>query len=662
MFDTPTTYAIHRHDQGLVVSPRKHGPVVTWITGDAQRASPLAWVRVLNRMEERIEQHTAIVLRSCDQVVVDGDPCLRVTLGVPNRGIEFVVRLTCLAEGELSVTLPMSELREHNDIVFRVASIDLLPELMGIDAGQSGRFLVPINTGAIVNPAGKPRLTDRWLIYGEQSRWELMPMLPVTGVQRDNGGVAAIAVGGAEESGCMVATDGAGGGRVGLFAHLRSEWVDPVAMQNRTYRFTPLAAGRDIVVAAGRRLHRHIAEDLGKPRLETRVRECPDVAYLLDAYIMKLFHGVQRQGMMIHPDGRTVDDQPQFVMTMPFEEAGESLRRLRAAGLDRVLTQSVGWNPRGHDGLWPTRWPIESRLGGEAGLRQLIHDGQALGYRMTLHDNHVMSMLASPDHQPDACLWSSSGSCEIKGFWGGGYHANHWGLALTAAQIEDELARLRTLGIDGPHYLDGMGNPLYVNHHPAHRGPRTDYARGINRFLHAARERFGSVATECGFLYCSLIPDLIVTHGEPWHAKRCSRDWPITQMVDELAPVWQIALSGLVMHESQGLSWHATLEAALFAGHPRDEWSTRPGVMPVLDDDRIARQQARYEINLGLLGRLQLQAITDYALDGSWHRSVFEDGTVIEVDFSGGLLVVDGQTVETPDALQLARPSLAHAL
>ena len=51
-------------------------------------------------------------------------------------------------------------------------------------------------------------LRDRFMIYGEQPRWELLPTLPVCAVRNPAGGLMAIATGGAAETECHVATDG----------------------------------------------------------------------------------------------------------------------------------------------------------------------------------------------------------------------------------------------------------------------------------------------------------------------------------------------------------------------------------------------------------------------------------------------------------------------
>ncbi|MDA1040810.1 MAG: DUF5696 domain-containing protein [Planctomycetota bacterium] len=82
---------------------------------------------------------------------------------------------------------------------------------------------------------------------------------------------------------------------------------------------------------------------------------------------------------------------------MTFAEAGVALRKLKEAGIEKIHTMCVGWNARGHDGLYPTRFPIDARLGGETGFRELCKLGDELGYHINVHDNFMMNVPQAPD-------------------------------------------------------------------------------------------------------------------------------------------------------------------------------------------------------------------------------------------------------------------------
>ncbi|MFW6336065.1 MAG: DUF5696 domain-containing protein [Phycisphaeraceae bacterium] len=424
-------------------------------------------------------------------------------------------------------------------------------------------------------------------------------------------------------------------------------------------RMTPFPADTDLTLAAGVHLRRHLTQDLGKPTLEARCAQSAETASLLRSFVMKPFFGLQMQVLMVNADGRPAAPPP-FQVHMTFDEAAHWLGRIHDAGVKHVHTQSTGWNVRGHDGLWPTKFPVERRVGGEQGLRRMIGQGHELGFTMSLHDNFACSMLESPDHRDDWVRHDEHGQPHVNGFWGGGYKCIRLGRRVPDAWIENQLARTRALGISGSYYIDGIGNPLYIDYHPTDPGTRTQYAQGINKFLSHAKHTFGSVATECGFMYCCLVPDLIATHGSVWHAERCDPDWPITSMITRTTPLWQIAMSGLIMAESQHLNWPSLMECLLFAEHPRDEWSTRPGMMPIIDDERIARQKAIYDLALDHYGHLQLEPIIDYHREGERVMTTFDGGTTVEADFAEQTLVINSQQVHCPDAL-LDAPTPTHA-
>lgn len=569
---------------------------------------------------------------------------VHIVVGDESRHIRIGLWLNIIG-GELEVRLPVEEVREGKPATHRLFSVIVFPGLLSV--GPHGRLLLPVNTGVVCTPKDKPRLADRFMIYGEQSRWELLPMLPVCAAQDARGGLMALAVSGAAETECHVATDGRGGGSVGFGLSFRQFWPDPVEKEIRVIRYIPVPAGADMVHFAAKRLRRHVMEDLGKPTIEARAKESPEVAGLLDSYIMKLFYAVQTRGLMMQ--GRIPDDRVVFKQVMNFAEAGVKLKALHKAGITRIITQSVGWNPRGHDGLWPSRFPIEKRLGGEAGFRSLIATGKALGYQMNVHDNYLSAYRASPDFKEDRVIHDQWGEPMGLGEWGGGTTYILNALALPDRSVAGQMRKVKALGLTGAAYLDGMGNPLYRDYHPVHRMTRSGYARGVNRLIEAARNVYGAAGTECGFMYCAVPADSMVTAGEEWHLKRCWKEWPVTHLLDRRVPLWQLALHGLIILESHGIYWSGIMECILFGKHPRDEWSAHPGVMPVLDATRIRILKAGYDLCLTRFGHLQARELLTYEEPAeNVRRTTFAGDIEVIADFGRQELIVDGKKIPRP--------------
>ena len=563
------------------------------------------------------------------------------------RGIRAALWLI-LENSELVVRMTMPEVYEDRPNRYRLFSLRIMPGLMS--ASSAGRMLVPLNSGAICYPKDKPELADRFMLYGEQSRWELLPTLPVCAVMNPDGGMMALATGAAAETEVHVRTDGAGSGTVGFGMNLRQNWPDPVEFSTRELRYRPLAKGADLLMDVATRLRRHITEDLGKPTLKARCAECPDLAYMMRAYTMKLFFGVENNGIMMY--GSTKGSPVTFRNVMTFDECSAHLKRLHAGGVKQIYTQSVGFNPNGHDGMWPTAFPIDERLGGEKKFREMIALGKSLGYRMHVHDNELSLYERSPEWDAELVMQDQWGNLLGLGEWGGGIHyvphADLWSTEVVAGRMR----KLKDLGLDGMGYLDGMGNPLYRDYHPRHKLTRTGYANMTNRLIRIAQQVHGSAGTECGFLYCAAVADSLCTGGEEWHWKLCWPTWPVTRLMDERVPLWFLTMHGLVFHENQGIGWTNVMNMVLFGGHPRDEWSARPGVMPIMDDKRVASIKAIADIALDRFGHLQAEFLTAYEkmADGV-QRTRFADGTEVTADFKTGRLTVNGAEVARPACL-----------
>lgn len=600
---------------------------------------PLLELEVYSKAEFRAEIVRALRIDRVEEVE-DG---FHVTVGDDARGVRVGLWLRLVGE-ELSVLMQLSEVYEDSRGTYRLFSVVVLPGLMAV-AGVGSRMFLPLNSGMLCFPAGKACLSDRFMIYGDQCRWELLPMLPVCAVQDARSGMVALARQGAEETECHVATDGKGGGSAGFGFSLRQFWPDPVEKATREIRFRRVDAKDDLVVAVAKRVRRHVLDDHGKLTLKQRAAESPALAALLHAYTMKLFFAVENRGIMM--TGKDKCNPVSFTQVMDFAEAGASLGRIKAAGIDHVHTQCVGYNPSGHDGMWPSRFPIDVRLGGEPGFRELIALGNRLGFTMNVHDNELAAYRRSHDFREAEVVVDQWGQPMALGEWGGGptYVLNTF--ARPAGQVESEMRRLKALGLTGCAYLDGMGNPLYRDYSPAHPMTRTDYARATNLLIDTARNVYGAAQTECGFLYCAIAADAMCTGGDVWHMKSCWPDWPVTALMDKRVPAWELALHDLVLLESHGLGWPSIMECILMGRHPRDEWSVHPGVMPVLDDARVAGLKTKYDLCLAQFGHLQTEELLTWEeLGDGVQRTTFADGTEVVADFNTQEMSVNGKRVE----------------
>ena len=640
------TYDWQSEHLRLEAESSEHTVHVTLIdrrNGKTWGPTPVARMEIYNKSEQRLETINRFHVDACEPLP-DG---LHVTLSAPTWRVQIGLWIR-LVDGELSVLMPMPELYELWPDMARLFAVQVLPELASVAA--DGRLILPFGEGASCAVAGKAPITDRGLVYMEQSRWELGVLLPVIAASAPDGGLSLLHRQGATDGEWHVQIDAASRGTVGLGFSLRRHWVDPVDATSREIRVTPIAASEDAVLATAKRLRRHVMDDLGKRTIRERAAECPDIAYLETAIAFKAFFGIENEGLICQNWDKS--SPLSFKTCMTFAEAEGHLQALKDAGVEHAYNQLVGWNCRGHDGLYPTRFPVEERVGGEAGLKRLVERSRALGYRMTFHDNFMMNIPHSPDFDADCVVQDVYGGMLLSGWWSGGLEYTAWPLAYPEARLGGYLREVQArFGLDGPYYCDYMMRPLEVNYHPTHGGPRRDSARGQARVLEEATAVFGSSATEFGGLPAVVACDYISAAGQ----RARNRPWPIAALIEQDEPLWQLALGGLVIRErNMHPTWTSLIDAVAMGRIPRDEWSTHAKPMPQITPERIARLAAVYRIAGPQHGRLRMQEMTNYQrlADGVW-QSTFADGTQCTVDENETTLLVDGKPVERPEVLPI---------
>ena len=549
-----------------------------------------------------------------------------------------------IREGRLAVRMSMSEWVEHDDDVYRLYTAHVLPGIMSV--GPEGDILLPLHCGRRISPADKPEITDQFLIYGEQSRWQLLPTLPVVSVGAKKTGLAAVATSCAEDANVRVWTDGQGEGGVDAGACLRQNWIDPVDELDREIEFVPITPSPDLVHATADVLRRHVVEDMGMKTLAKRAEESETVRYLFKAPSMKMRFGVRNQGIgRAHP---LDEGYGEYLNAMTFPEATEMLREIKDAGVDHLQTISVGILPNGHDGCYPSHDRFDFRSGGREGFRKMVETGKGLGFKMNVHDNFNEGYEISPDFEWRWCSRDIHGEPQRRGRWGGGQAYLQWMLALPEERVEGALRRMKALGLNGMGYIDAVGNPLYRNYSEDHGGPRRDHARGIERVLEAADEIYGAAGIEVGFLYAARHCASVCSPNAHYGARPMRPEWPISKLGGELVPLYNLALSGLIMSENRvdHAETRPIMETILLGLHPRINGVCRRGLSggTVYNEEFRRGLKRVYDLCSCEFGHLAKQRLVRWIREEKGvERTEFEDGTEIIADFNEETLVVNGK-------------------
>jgi hypothetical protein len=153
-----------------------------------------------------------------------------------------------------------------------------------------------------------------------------------------------------------------------------------------------------------------------------------------------------------------------------------------------------------------------------------------------------------------------------------------------------------------------------------------------------------------GYLYAAMNSDALAAGpGSTWHLQHAKPEWPVSALIDEIVPVWNLAMHEFVTTENQSLGWDSTMRCLLMGQVPRDEWAVHPGLFPVLDDARIEKIRVRYELCCEKFGHLVPERLVSWkkCADGV-EETKFSDGTEVQADFGSGLLTINGQTMSKP--------------
>jgi hypothetical protein len=565
--------------------------------------------------------------------------------------------LFSIKAGELVVEIPSDRILEQNKEVALLSGIHILPDLIEVNPAVKGHLVVPMQTGILCWPERHQRYRDAFLIYGQQNRWEDLPLVPCCGAVREQASSAlmVIAAQGDCDAECRVDLDGKGRGDVSFAMRYRYTPIDPVDPIDRRIVFVPLSGEAANYAGMGRRMFRHIQEVSGRKPIAERIAGNSVLEYISTAYTVKIFHASKPIGPL--------DGSGEYKVWVTCDQAIEQLGFLKKHGIERVWTQSVGWNPDGHDGYWPTRFPIDERIGGESGFRKLIAEGQKMGYITSVHDNYLDNYKLSPHWNADICVGDIYGRPLKQGLWGGGQNHRGWGLALPDSMLRDQLLRMKDLGIKGAYYIDAMGMPLEISYNLKHgaRRYRRACAEGQVRIMKEAETIFGCTGTEMGFMYIAPYVDSIATACYPrkYIANRT--------IVDRMVPLAVMALKGHITFESEvthryGVGsypgqelWRFLLDLAECGIRPRLETSYVVGLSGYPLEAYIKAVKEANKLMLIKLKNVCFSQLVDHKLlagdtENGTHvvQSVFADGTKIICNYAERSLSINGENWQLP--------------
>ena len=359
----------------------------------------------------------------------------------------------------------------------------------------------------------------------------------------------------------MAGMDGPEKSFIAIFESAAEEHVSKITLKDGVYRLSavyapasPLAGKRDIRIE-----YRFLPRGCGYSAMAREYRkwllqtgQCARISDRASAELDYAASCVEiRMRLAWKPvptpvEEQNLENEPAVRPKMTFRRAGEFLRGLKAAGVDRAQVCLVGWNISGHDGRWPTMFPVEPALGGEAELKKLTALARSLGYQIVCHTNSSDIYSISREWQNGApAAKGANGKPQPDACWSGGRAYNlcpkmAWEFA------KRDFPKIAALGFRGLHYIDVISTkPPCECLDPAHPCSRAESAEYMNKIMALAKRVFGGAASEgCADYVCANQDYALYVYYKLF------RQLQPSGLRDRLVPLWEIVYNGIQLHNT----------------------------------------------------------------------------------------------------------------
>lgn len=568
--------------------------------------------RFYNRPEKRVIETDAFGVT----VFALNEKRAKMILASDLCGILIPVELK-IDDDTLTVKIETGSIVESMGNIWRLLELSVLPGLMASKVGDEGSYLLPVFSGMTVSFESRTPVKNRDRIYMERAEWEKFGQADAFGVMANFGDILAVVEDGNFFAWVDSEFNQEGVNRLYATFGIRHAPEEILPQEDKTfvYRFLPAGGGVAKLAFAYRE---HLIQVRGIVPLRERVGNNPVLDYSVHAMRVKIFLG---QKQPFEADGASL-----YVNCTTFGEAGEIIDAMYAAGIRRAVITLVGWNLGGHDGAYPTRFPVNTDAGGEAELKALIAKTLALGYQMVPHDNVTDVYLAAPDYDQTLVSLDEGGERQTAGMWAGGLSYKICP-TVTLNRHGGEFRRIQRLGFAGSYYLDAQAAGLFTCSDPAHPADEKQFSLSLARIALLPRTLFGAVSTEFVPAYMLPYADEASRIPNIWEYRHLLKRLPaaMRSLDGQIVPFYQLAVHGLIVYQSEWVHTYGKtpeerrrgLYEELGTGaRPSMEVSMRPMCNGGNFEESIAALLECYKINFELCPAIQTALVTDYRSDG----------------------------------------------
>lgn len=237
---------------------------------------------------------------------------------------------------------------------------------------------------------------------------------------------------------------------------------------------------------------------------------------------------------------QTPENEPEMQVACTFDTVKKIVAELKAQGVEKAEICLVGWNKSGHDGRWPTAFPVEPKLGGEEKLLELIAYAKENGYNIVGHTNALDCYSISNEWNNGEITIKTKEGLPRKNSrgWSGGMM--YWTCPKRALEIAHKMySDMDHLGFRGSAYSDVLSivrpRQCFDENHPC---TVRETVEKWGEIMKVSKEHFGGFASEGVFDHC--VKDLDYGLYVRFNRKRLP-------YMDEGLPVWEAVYHDIIM-------------------------------------------------------------------------------------------------------------------
>ena len=401
----------------------------------------------------------------------------------------------------LKVTVPGRRLIENRKPDARLMAIDILPGFGGARTGEDGFLLIPHDRGTLCRfNKTEERETSMLLYAGDRAL-----TAPVFGIRREQAGLVGIISKGEFTTELVFAANG-GPERNLNYVHPRvrlrlqsADELDEDADHELLYRF--LEEGAASYAGMAKAYRSYLTDSCGQASLQKRAETKPALPGVVAAVSIHIHLAEKRRKTRMSGDG-------ELQVKTRFEDIAGMAKQMRAAGLEHAVIALVGWNCEGQDGLYPTRFPVESDVGGADAMSQAVDNLRKEGFLVGALDNYTDMYRRSPAFNRSHSARQLGGQPWRGGVWAGGQSYIICPRQTNERYVQRDMRRLCDLGLEGLLFLDHCPGPgvlrCYDEEHPL---TRAEYAREVCNVIDTAQATFGLCRVSGPSMFVALAAD-----------------------------------------------------------------------------------------------------------------------------------------------------------